>query len=256
MKYPIDPQTAETFFGHLIAHDRAQRQMIQALTLLITEAMAEPTPEQPDWYDEARKLLNLQKLLKREHETRIFNSKNGHQDPTVIKIENTIETGNVEPISNTVYVPGIVIDPAMNARLNKQEESFGEEMSEEEIARMFNEKHTKKLIDGIDMTKKNPFKGMTLQEITNWEEKQNNSNDLYKIKARIQNLVATAGGSLTSAGEMVVNSFVHVVKDLYEFANTVSDKELKIELIERIRKHENMPATLMSALNGGVRMNK
>lgn len=257
MKYPIDGLTTETFFGHLIAHDRAQRQMIQALTLLLTEAMNEMGMEDTEWYDEAKRLMELQKRLKVEHENRMFNAKNGHPDKSQIEVTVTAETGKTDALNESVYVPGVKIDPEMNARLNESEKGFGEEMSEEDLAAHFRERTKKNtVVHGVDLSKKEPFKGMTLQEIESWEAKQDNSNDIYKIKARVQNLVAGTGGNLTAVGEMMVNSFVHMAKDLYNFAENVQDRELRIRMIEQIRKHENMPASLIAAVSGGVRVKK
>lgn len=259
MKYPIDGLTTETFFGHLIASDRAHRQMIQALTLLLTEAMNEMDMEDngrySEWYDEAKKMLELQKRLKVEHENRLFNAKNGHPDKSSVEVT-VVQTGKIDSSSDIIHVPGIKIDPEMNAKLNEAEKGFGEEMSEDDLAKHFREKPKKNVVRGVDMSKKHPFKGMTLEEIEEWEAKQDNSNDIYKIKARVQNLVAGTGGSLTAVGEMMVNSFVHVAKDLYDFAETIPDKEIKINLIERVKKHENMPASLIAAVSGGVRVKK
>src|ERR1035437_1218578 len=87
MKYPIDSQTTEAFLGQLVAHDRAQRQMVQALTLILQEAMEDcemtfdGEDAGPDWYLEGSKLVNIQKQLKVYHENRIFNEKNGVVEP-------------------------------------------------------------------------------------------------------------------------------------------------------------------------------
>lgn len=258
MKYPIDALTTETFFGHLIQHERQQRQIILALTSLLKEAMDLcPNDGEPDeWFLEAHKLFNIQKKIKVEHETRIFNAKNGHPENHNIKISVPTEVGQMPP-GEIVHVPGATIDPEMNHKLSKHEESFGGEMSEEEIAAMFDDKPVRRPKGGVDLTKKEPFKGMTLDEIESWEASQNNANDIYKVKARIQNLaVGISGGNLTPVGEMMVNSFVHVVKDLYEFADTIPDKSIKIALTERVRKHESMPGTLISAASAGVKVKK
>lgn len=257
MKYPIDPLTTETFFGHLIANDRAQRKTIQALSQLLTLAMSEMGMEDTDWYDEAKKFFQLQRKLQIEHETRIFNAKNGHPDTAIVKVDTGIEVGPVEEVKEVTHVPGITIDPQMNAELNEKEKAFGEEMSEEDIARLFNERPKKKSVSGVDMSQKDPFKNMSLEEIREWEQKQDNSNDIYKIKARVGNLaVSISGGSLTPVGTMMVNSFVHVVKDLYTFADTIPDKTLKIALVERIRSHESMPGSLIAAASAGVKMKR
>lgn len=257
MKYPIDAITTETFMGHLVAHDRAQRQLIQALTILLTEAMNEMGMEDTEWYPEAEALLKLQKRLKMDHENRIFNEKNGvaeKQNPITPEV---VKENYAELIPNLGMMGlGQIDDPQLNANITEREKVFGAEMTEEEIAGMFREKGKKKPKDGVDMSAKDPFKNMTLEEITEWERKQENSNDIYKVKARVANLARGAGASLTPVGEMMVNSFVHVVKDLYDFAETIPDKSLRIAIIERIRKHEGMPGNLIAATSANVKMGK
>ena len=149
---------------------------------------------------------------------------------------------------------GQINDPQLNANINEREKAFGDEMSEEEIAKMFNQKPSKKKNVEVDLSSKTPFKDMTLDEIESWEAKQNNSNDLYKIKARVQNLAVAAGGNLTPQGTMLCNTFVHVLKSLYDFAETILDKNLKIALIQKIRSNEGMPASLISAASANVKI--
>lgn len=255
MKYPIDPLTTETFFGHLISHDRAQRQYIKALSGLLKEAMGEPDAVESEWYKEAKSLFKIQANINMLHENRLFDAKNGHQDKHTVTIEGPGPTGNLEQ-DEKISVPGVTISPEMNVHLNEAEKSFGEEMSEEELAKMFNEK-PKKNSGGVDMSKKHPFKGMSLEEIEEWEARQNNSNDIYKIKARVQNLaVGISGGNLTPVGEMMANTFVHLFKDLYDFADLIPDREMRIALIEKIRKHEAAPGNLISAATAGVNIKK
>ncbi len=95
-----------------------------------------------------------------------------------------------------------------------------------------------------------------LKTINEWEEQQDNSNDLYKIKARVANLARANGASITPVGEMMVNTFVHVLKSLYDFADTIEDKNIRIKLIQKIRSHEGMPATLINAASVGVKPEK
>jgi hypothetical protein len=251
MKYPIDPATTESFFGHLISHDRAQREFIKALSGLLKEAMGEMGANDTDWYREAKSLFKIQANINMLHENRLFDAKNGHQDKHTVTVEGPIPTGNTV-IESKVSVPGVQIDPETNVKLNEAEKEFGAEMTEEELARMFGEKPKKNT--GVDLSAKNPFKGMTLEQIEEWEAKQNNSNDIYKIKARVQNLaVGISGGNLTPVGEMMANTFVHLFKDLYDFAEAIPDKELKIALIEKIRVHEAAPGNLISAAMSGVK---
>lgn len=253
MRYPIDPLTAESFFGHLVSHDRAQRQLIKALSELLKEAMNEMGADDTEWHSEAQKLFKIQANINMLHENRLFNAKNGHPDNHTVKIDPPANIDAVQPIAQPVSVPGVVLNPEQNARLNDAEKAFGEEMSEEDLARHFGEK-TSRVKKDVDFSKASPFSGMTLEQINEWEAKQNNSNDVYKIKARVQNLaVGISGGNLTPVGEMMANTFVHVLKDLYDFAETIPDKSLKITLIEKIRKHESAPGNLIAAANSGVK---
>lgn len=241
MKYPIDTTTVEKFFGHLVAHTRAQSQINDAAFILLRAAMEEMGMEDTDWYPEAKQLMKFREKLKIDHENRLFNEKNGLAD----KINQPLPSFGVD---------GTITDPELNKKLDDVESGFGGEMSEEDLAAHFKEKPKKKSKDGIDLSEKTPFKNMSIDEIEAWERKQENSNDIYKIKARVQNLaVGISGGNLTPVGTMMVNSFVHVVKDLYEFAETVQDKSLRIELIERIKRHETMPGTLIAAASSGVK---
>lgn len=238
MRYPIDVQTTEKFLGHLTAHDRAQRQLIQALTILLTAAMDEMGMEDTEWYDEAKKLLNLQKQINVDHENRIFNDKNGHGD-TPMGAED-------------------------NVKLNEVEKSFGTEMSEEEMARHFSEKSKPKKPRRLKEMSEEEINRAPVHELEKLVEQaeieeveQDNSSDIYKIKSRVQNLaVGISGGNLTPVGEMMVNSFVHVIKDLYDFADTVQDKGLRDSLRQKIRKHEDMPGNLISAASANTRGKK
>jgi hypothetical protein len=250
-------------FGHLVTHERTQRQLITAMSGLLMEAIATSDGDQ-EWVVEAKKLFKTQKMIKAEHETRLFNQKNGHAENHTVKVETSVAPETIQPIQGApIIMPGAQIDPQTNHELNKMEESFGGEMSEEELERMFNQRPAIRATSEnagpkhVDLSKKNPFKGMTLQEIESWEAAQNNSNDIYKIKARVQNLaVGISGGNLTAVGEMMVNSFVHVLRDLYEFADYLPDAEQRIRLVERIRKHEGMPGTLIAAASAGVKVSK
>jgi len=244
VKYPIDRQTINTMQAHIIAHERAQNDMILALSVCLAAAMDEMGMEDTEWYPEAQKLLKLRENLKNYHDNRIFNEKNGHAEHVVISPETV--NANYADIVPSLGI-GQINDPEENKRLNDAEKTFGEEMSAEEVARIFKESTSKGSTGKVDMSKKDPFKGMTLEEIEEWEAKQNNSNDLYKIKARVQNSAVASSGNLTPVGEMMVNSFVHVLKDLYDYADSLSDKSEKITLIERVRKHENMPGQLIAA---------
>lgn len=262
MRYPLDSATADRFLGHIVANDRSQRVMIETLSILLAEAMKdshdnrEAGEDKPEWFEQAVALLKLKNTIHMEHETRIFNEKNGHAEK-LSTVPLTPETAKTS-YSDTVPSLGLMDlnDPEVAQKLNETEGKFGEELSETDLAKHFGEKSKKNKKDKVDMSKKDPFKGMSLEEIEEWESKQDNSNDIYKVKARIVNLARGSGASLTPVGEMMCNTFVHVVKDLYDFAETIPDKSLRITLIERIRKHESMPGTLINAAGAGVRNNK
>lgn len=147
--------------------------------------------------------------------------------------------------------PGQQFDPILDARVSKEEESFGEEMSDEELLGIFGE------IKQPEQGKKyKPLKEMTLEEIKSWEKDQENSTDLYKIKARVANLARETGGQLTAQGEMLCNSYVHVMKSFYDFAETVQDPQIKLALIKLIRNNEDMPGIVIAAAGAGVREKK
>ena len=250
MRYPIDQCTADTLFGHLIASDRAQRQTILALIFLLKEAMEEVGGNVHDssesgWYAEAQKLLKLQEDIERDHENRLFNEKNGiAEKPPKMKVSPEVVKADYSDIS-------------INPMKSTDDIDVGKDLSEEEIASHFRENYKRNTVkDGVDLSKTNPFQNMSLEQIKEWEEKQNNSNDIYKIKARVANLARSGGASLTPVGEMMVNTFVHVVKDLYDFAEVIPDKNIRINLIERIRKHEGMPGNLISATSVNLRNKK
>lgn len=245
MRYPIDHLTVEQLFGHLISHHRAQEDLIKKLNGLLIEAMTNLDEEDNnEFFRDVKLLMKLQHENAMANETRKFNEKNGHG-----KAHNS-DTAAVQQAANLAQKQ---FNPEENARANEAEKSFGEEMSEEDLARHFSEAPKRKKKGGVDMAAKDPFKEMSLDEIEAWEAKQNNSNDIYKIKARVANLARSGGGSLTSQGEMLCNTFVHVLVDLYQFADTIPDKEMKIKFIERIRKHEGMPGTLINAAGAGVK---
>lgn len=143
---------------------------------------------------------------------------------------------------------GIMNPPALPApsTLFQEEEKSGE-MTEDELANHFNVP--------VPSKKEEPkFREMTLEQIEDWESKQDNNNSIYKVAARVKNAAtAAAKGNLTSQGVILCNMFTHLFKNLYDFAETIPDKETKIKLIEVVRKSEDIPANLIEALAAGVR---
>ncbi|CAM6004861.1 unnamed protein product [Sphagnum balticum] len=191
------------------------------------------------WVDDANTLLSTLSSRRIEFENHRFNQKNGH----LTQSRSPFPAETFESIGH--------IDIKKEADLNAIESGFGDQMSEDEVANLFQEKPKvvkKKKLKPVKLEK------MNLEEIESWEASQNNSNDIYKVSARIKNLArAAVKSNLTAQGDMVVNMFTHVIKNLYDFADTVPDKETKIKLVEKIRSQEEMPANLIAALGAGVR---
>ena len=256
MEYPLDSKTVDDYLGHIVGHERKQRQVQKDLIELLIEAMGTvPVADRREtpWYIKADRYLVKQKRLQVEHENRIFNEDNYKKANGLfnnIRVSPEVAKENYADVVPTLGLNiGEIDAPEVTEKLNQKEAEFGEEMSEADAAKHF----------GVQVPKKveqKPFSEMSLDEINSWEAKQNNSNDIYKVKARVANLARANGASLTPVGEMMVNTFVHVVKDLYDFADTIPDMQIRIKLIERIRKHEGMPGNLINAAGAGVRQKK
>lgn len=90
------------------------------------------------------------------------------------------------------------------------------------------------------------FSVMTKAEVEEWEAKEYNSNDIYRIKARVQNFVAQDGGMLTPVGQILCNTFVHMARDLYNCAETLPEP-YRTQIADIVRKHESMPANVIAA---------
>jgi hypothetical protein len=73
---------------------------------------------------------------------------------------------------------------------------------------------------------------------------QNNSNDLYAIDARVKNLARDWDAHLTPMGTILCNHFTFVLKDLYDFSDTLSEP-YKHRLKEILEKHEGMPRKII-----------
>lgn len=226
-KYPLDAQALEDISRDILQHNRAQLKLIVDLAELLRTAMEcvdEDDADENPWLDDANDLLATLSTRNREFANHRFNQKNGY---------------NLK--SNSPYA-----DEGTGNDTNV-DDGFGTPMTEEEVARHFNEEKPRK-------KKKKKLSKMTLEEINEWEKAQDNSNDIYKVSARIKNLARGGGAVLTPAGDMLCNTFTHTVKALYDFAETIQDKDIKIKLIDTIRKQENMPASLVAAFSAGVRV--
>lgn len=128
---------------------------------------------------------------------------------------------------------------------NKVESEWGPPMSENELAAMFHEK----VPDPNEMSKLPTNE----EELKKWEEMQDNSEDIYKIKARIQNQVTN---NLTPVGEMLVNSYTHVMKAFYDFAPKIKDEMLREEFKRLIREQEVMPGNFIGATMAQMKVKK
>jgi hypothetical protein len=71
-----------------------------------------------------------------------------------------------------------------------------------------------------------------------------NNNDLYAIDARVKNLARDWDASLTPMGVILCNHFTFVLKDLYDFSETLTNKD-KEKLQEILRSHEGMPRKII-----------
>lgn len=117
-------------------------------------------------------------------------------------------------------------------------------MSEEELAAYFNEAI-------IPKPKEMDFTGMSKEEVEDWEKQQDNSNDIYKLAARVKNLARVDGSAaLTPVGEALCNTYTHVLKSFYDFADTIQDRNTKRKLYNLIRQNEGMPGNLISVGTG------
>jgi hypothetical protein len=139
-------------------------------------------------------------------------------------------------------------NPAVEQDLNKRESSFGQEMSEEDLAKYFDQ--PVQATEPKEVPKEPDFS--TLEKIKEFEDAQDNSTDIYKIAARVKNLARGPGISLTPQGEMLANTYTHILKSFYDFAEKIEDKKIKQELIELIRSKEGMPGDLIAAAGVGV----
>lgn len=241
MKYPLDDQGIVDIAQDLVMHHRAQCALIADLVEIIRVAVeCVEDPEENPWVEDANTLLSTLQRRKIDFDNHRFNQKNGH----------SLLSKSPYPAQPHEQVGPI--DARKEAELNAHEaQEFGGEMSETEVANMFKEapkKEKKKKIKTPKLHK------MSLDEIENWERAQENSNDIYKVSARIKNAARMAvKANLTPQGDMIANTFTHVVKGIYDLADTVSDKETKMKLTKFARSQEEGAAGLISALSSGVR---
>lgn len=137
------------------------------------------------------------------------------------------------------------LSSAMQEGALNAEENVGGVMSANEVAA-----HFKEPPPPPEPPKKIP---QTEEERQAWEKAQNESEDIYKVAARVKNEARYAvGKNLTPTGEALCNTFVHMFVALYEFSNKIPDEKLKEELKVLIRKQEQVPGAYVAAMMAGV----
>lgn len=273
MKYPLDQATFNECLTHIVSHSNMQTVLIDKLSQILNSAMDASEHDDDDWYKEANDLLKDLQELKIHHETRRWNESNYQNQMNAGAIKTTLpvvyspkskvvkhlaeqpEIGKATRINDSndhiVGLKGLQFDVTLDMKANVEEAKFGPEMTEEDLARHFSQKRTKK-------KKEEPkrLNEMTMDEIGEWERKQDNATDLYKVAARVKNLARGSNASLTEQGEMLCNTYTHVMKAFYDFAEKIEDKTTKISLINLIREQEGMPGTLIAAAGAGVKRKK
>jgi hypothetical protein len=75
-------------------------------------------------------------------------------------------------------------------------------------------------------------------------EESEDSNEIYRIAARVKNLARMEDASLTPMGESLCNLYILTLKDIYNFAETLIEPN-KTVLIELLRSKENFPRSVI-----------
>jgi hypothetical protein len=227
MKYPLDETSYAETITQLVHHEKAQSEVIVALATLLEMAMDSSESAEDEWYKESENLFKDMHALRMWHESRRFN-------------QSVLDS----------QMPELKAEPTIRA-INPDEFGMAEEqgeLSEEDLARHFKEKRKHKK----EKEASKALDKMSLDEIESWERKQENATDIYKIKARVANLARGNNASLTRTGDILCNSYVHVLKALYDFADKIEDPNIRVQLIELIRNQEGMPGTIIAAAGAGV----
>jgi hypothetical protein len=226
-KFPLDEQGVRDLANGLIHHSQSLTEIVSKLSLCLRESMAYvPEDQEGEWYEDAEAIL--QDLHKRRIDFENFRFGQQH--------------GGHNADQDSPYSAMSVSD----AQHLTASENGEVPMTEAELAAYFGEVLPKK-----QKKVKSVSKDMTLEEIEDWERQQDNSNDIYKLSARVKNLARDNGSAaLTPVGEALCNVYTHVLKEFYDFAETIQDKSTKIKLINLIRKNEGMPGNLISSQVG------
>lgn len=215
MKYPLDKNILKETLQSIESHSQSQEEIINKLSQILTEAVKSTNDKDASW------IIASKEFFKNKKES-----------------ENNIE-------SFIVHKDSFAQDSLENE---------AEAWKEDELDRYFNKKESKTLRDmteeEIDCTPI-PKLEKLVKEAEEEEEKSNNSTDIYKIKARVANLARGPGMHLTPTGEILCNVFVHMLKELYDFTDTLKDEKIKESLYTIIRKQENVPNTIIAAAGQG-----
>lgn len=218
-RFPLDDQDMDNIVTEIRENDRVQKEIISTLCHYLSCAIGACKPQDGHlWYKEADELVK--ELRTKE---------------TVWK---NLRTDLPSPPQRPVLPPEIP---------NHEDD----QMSEAELAVHFGEPPPAPKELG------KPIENMTIDEIKALEAAQDNSNDIYKISARVKNLATmAAGNNLTNVGVMLANSYTHVLKSLYDFSATLKDEEVKRKLVELVRSKEGMPADFIAAIEANVKEKK
>jgi hypothetical protein len=232
-KFPIDEKGVQELASNIVKNHQAQEQLIAKLTDFLRLAMSEldledaHEDEDLEWVEDAVRLVESLQKRQIEFANLRFDQSNGHKPDVLSPYEIEVNYSK------------------------KVEEEVDKEWSEEELAKHFGEP---KPVKKKELTKRKLAK-MSLEEIESWEKAQDNSNDIYKVSARVKNL-ARAAGNLTAQGDMLCNTFTHVLMAFYDFASRLEDKDTKIRLTELTRSKEGMPADFIGAAQANVKVGK
>ena len=71
------------------------------------------------------------------------------------------------------------------------------------------------------------------------------SNTVYAISGRMKNLLAMAGISLTPVGTILINSYTHVLKSLYDFAENLEGFNERASLEHLLLQAESLPKSVI-----------
>jgi hypothetical protein len=252
VKYPLDPSTFSETINTLVEHNKMQEVLVQKVCSLLQLAMDDAEYADSEWYVESETLFKDMHALKMYHESRRFNEDNfrkqyGFEPAQRVKgsIDRLNDLSDLPMVDDQEEAPEMShteLDVALNSKRSMKKRRYVgnpqrglQQMSEDEIS----------------STPVNKLKELVAQAELD-EQASDNSTDIYKIKARVANLARGPGMSLTPQGVQLCNTFVHVLKSFYDFADKIQDPNVRVPLIKLIRSHEKMPGVLIASAGAGV----